>query len=584
MIQKKIWSIVRNLHPTKDRNVEPVVPVSDLNEYYSSVSSVHNVDLVNCCIKEYSDKNRATVGSKEKFHFKYIYPEDIIESITSIKSKATGVDLIPIIFITMCLPVLLPVLGHLFNFSLQNGCFPDVWKLANIIPIPKTRSPKESKDYRPVSILCVLGKALEKIVHKQVTEYLNEHGFFSTNQSGFRKGHSTETALLKVADDMRKAMDERLVSLLILLDLSKAFDCVHHELLLVKLKYLGFSASTIGWFRSYLYKRQHRVYVSDLLASDWAEIVTGVPQGSVLGPLLFLIYVMDLPEVLKHCSYHMYADDIQVYSHFSASKFHESLALITSDVTNIIQFCSKHNLVLNVAKTQATIIGTHGFLTKLYDSDVQPLIINNHVIPYSKNVLNLGVIFDQTLSWTDHCTKVVQKVFGTSAQLRRNFSFIPPNIRKLLILSLAMPHFDYCSVLFTDLSVTNDMRLHRAMNACIRFITGVSRFDHISPYYQQLGIAKLAVRRKFFVCDMVLKVIKLKSPIYLYDSYTFSVSTNVRSTRSSKLSLAIPTHRTEKFHRSFLIQSSKFWNDYKLYEFVNLSPYVFRKLVRNVLT
>ena len=154
---------------------------------------------------------------------------------------------------------------------------------------------KRAKTIRPVSILCVLGKVLEKLVHSQVSEFLSENGLFAENQSGFRKGYSTFTALIRVVDDIREAIDKRLLTLLVLLDLSKAFDCVHHGLLCAKMKQLGFSDSVINWFSSYLTDRCQRVFMSHDQKSRWASIITGVPQGSVLGQLLFLIYLFDLP-------------------------------------------------------------------------------------------------------------------------------------------------------------------------------------------------------------------------------------------------------------------------------------------------
>ena len=578
---KKLWSDVRSLNISKQasQSTEPVMSVDTLNSHYASVSTVNNATMVHSCINNYKGRNQFKPENTEKFHFKYALPGDIVEAINSIKSNATGADLIPITFIKLCLPALLPVIEHLFNFSLQNSCFPEMWKLANIIPIPKVKDPKECKDYRPVSILCVLGKALEKIVHKQVTEFMNAHNLFTLNQSGFRKGHSTETALLKVTDDIRRAIDKRLLTLLLLLDLSKAFDCVHHELLIVKLKYLGFSDAVINWFKSYLTKRQHRVFVSDVLVSSWVEIAAGVPQGSVLGPLLFLIYLFDLPSVIINCSYHMYADDIQLYIHFPLQSFGNFLALLSYDLSRVIDFCSSHNLILNVSKTQAIIIGTQRYLTMLYDKAITPLVIKDCVIPYSKKVCNLGVIFDSTLSWTEHCVLLVQKVFGILAQLRRNISFIPHNIRRLLVTSLIMPHIDYASVLFTDISDTNQLKLQRLQNACIRFITGTSRFDHITPHYKQLGILKLRERRILSIAILAWKIMKYCTPAYLFTSYTFVPKNDERETRSSKHRLSIPIHRTEKYHLSFLIQSSKLWNEFELHNYTHMSINSFREIM-----
>lgn len=330
---KNLWNTVRmlNVGKNKKQSSDINVDVNELNNHYASVSSIQDPTLIDKSIEDYSEVPPFVPPQCDKFHFKYILPEDIIKSVSSVKSKATGADLISIMFIMLSLPALIPVLDHLFNFSLQNGVFPSMWKLANIIPIPKIKNPREFKDYRPVSILCVLGKVLEKIVHAQVSDFMNEHNLLTPHQSGFRSGHSTITALIKVADDMRLAIDNRLITLLVLLDLSKAFDCVHHELLCAKLKLIGFSDSAVSWFKSYLSCRKHRVYASSTNISDWVDIVAGVPQGSVLGPLLFLIYLIDLPSVLAHCKYHMYADDVQIYLSFPNSK-----VLLLSSVSFLI--------------------------------------------------------------------------------------------------------------------------------------------------------------------------------------------------------------------------------------------------------
>ncbi|KAK3913454.1 putative RNA-directed DNA polymerase from transposon BS [Frankliniella fusca] len=408
---KTMWSTIKSLRIGKPptQKVDPVMPVNDLNSHYASVSSVRNSELIDSATSQYSNLPRKFSDINEQFFFGYAMPLDIYKAIQSIKSKATGVDNLSISFLKLCLPALMPIMEHLFNFCLQNSVFPSMWKMANILPIPKNKSPRECKDYRPVSILCVLGKALEKIVHAQVSEFLSERNLFAEFQSGFRKGHSTVTALVKVADDIRKSIDKRLMSMLVLLDLSKAFDCVHHELLLAKLKYLGFSRSAVAWFQSYLVDRCHRVFVSDTVFSDWTTVKTGVPQGSVLGPLLFLIYLFDLPSVINSCSYHMYADDIQLYTHFTLSDHEAALGRITSDILQVIEYCEKHNLVLNVGKTQAIILGTQKYLTLLNKNPVAPLVLNGCTVPYSKSVNNLGVLFDPALNWTEHCISVVQK-------------------------------------------------------------------------------------------------------------------------------------------------------------------------------
>jgi len=577
---KKLWATVRSLNITSTPSkVEPVISSDKLNCHYASVSSVHYPDQISECIKKYVSQT-ADRKIDDKFHFKYILPEEIINSVNSIKSNAKGVDQIPIAFLKLCLILLLPVLDHLFNFCLQNSKFPSMWKMANILPIPKVKYPVEPKDYRPISILCVLGKALEKIVHKQVCDYLSLNNMFPQYQSGFRNLHSTSTSLLRVADDIRQAMDSKLITLLVLLDLSKAFDCVHHGLLLSKLKFLGFSDAVVGWFESYLLDRAHRVFVNEQDCSDWAFIDTGVPQGSVLGPLLFILYLIDLPMILSHCKHHSYADDLQLYIHFPLHSFNECLLNMQSDIANVIEYCTSHNLLLNISKTQPIIISTPRFLNKLNSQGVPQLTINNCVVPYFNSVNNLGLIFDSTLSWNDHCIKIAQKVFSTLAQLRRNFSYLPIKVRKLLVTSLVFSNFDYGSVLLTDLSVVNNIRLQRMQNACVRFISGASKFDHVTPIFRDLQILKIENRRTQAVALLIWKIIKTGQPKYLFEQYVFTSVTNSRATRSSRNMLQIPNHRLAKYNKSFLITSIKVWNSLKLYD---LQMYSYETVKRKIL-
>ena len=187
------------------------------NAHYLSVSSFADVLLAEDTVKYY---NELPECEREAFHFKYDMPTEILEAVRSITSSAMGVDLIPTQFMKVVLRDLLEVLVHIFNLSSQSGVFPSIWKSANILPIPKTKNPVECKDFRPVSILCLLSNALEMIVHKQMYDYMVSNNIINKFQSGFRKGHSTVTTLIKVADDIRKAMDNKCLTLLVLLDFS----------------------------------------------------------------------------------------------------------------------------------------------------------------------------------------------------------------------------------------------------------------------------------------------------------------------------------------------------------------------------
>lgn len=555
----KMWANIRSLGIGKAKlnvNDFPVTP-NDLNNHYLNVSKIENQSLAEETELMYSsdyDFNKA-------FHFKFVTALEIKNIIVGIKSNAVGVDGVSIKFLKLILDVVMYVLEHIFNYCLQSSVFPSVWKCANVLPLPKVSNPTKCADFRPVSILCILSKALEKVVHDQLYEYAMQNNLFNPHQSGFRKGHSTVTALLKIADDIRKAIDERKLTLLVLLDFSKAFDRVNHNLLLVKLKKLGCSISVVNWFKQYLSNRKQRVMSGDDFVSDWNFVETGVPQGSVLGPLLFVLYLFDISSVLVHTKCHLYADDTQIYTNFHIDNVSDAVKLVNDDLCNLVTYVSSHNLYLNVAKTQPIIIGSGQYINRLKVTDVPQIVINDISVPYCEEVTNLGVIFDSTLSWRQHSTNVIRKVFSSLAQARRSFDCLPTSVRIRIVQCLILPQIDYGSLLFTDMSKTLLSKLQKAENACIRFCTNASRFEHITPYYVKLGLLKLVDRRVVFNASLVWKVIKKNQPEYLREMFKFSARHCDR--------LVIPQHRTSKYSDSFCVTSCRIYNDYHIHNYLH---------------
>lgn len=557
--KSKIWKSLRQMGIGKQSTDQDKigVPLDDLNVHFTTTFN----ELDDNTKQQTIDCIRSiNIPDRDQFNFSYVTPSHVKQTIRSIKSTATGVDCIGITLIIKIIDIILPSVTHLINSSLMTGVFPSLWKLALVRPLPKKAIATDIKDYRPISVLPTLSKILEKIVHKQISDYLNTHNIMDEHQSGFRPGHSTATALLKVSNDIKLAMDNKKVTLMILLDLSKAFDCVDHDILLAKLQSLNLSASTLSWMRSYLFDRQQCVTLGGK-SSPWALVNVGVPQGSVLGPLLFSLYINDISTNIETCNYHLYADDLQIYAHASPGDIHAAIEFINSDLTNISKWTHRHGLKINPTKSQYIIIGHPKLQARLDKCSLPQILLNRNPLTISETVNNLGVVFDKHLDWSTHVIGVCQRVFSTLHSLKRLKECLTASVRKLLIHTLVLPIIDYCDVLYSGLNSELCAKLQRSQNACIRFIFDIPLYDHVSPAFLRLSWLRLNARRVFHCVSLLHRLLQTNSPKYLSNAFHPLASTNCLSTRSLSSSLlSIPHHRTEMYSKSFIVSTIRAWN------------------------
>ena len=311
------------------------------------------------------------------------------------------------------LPVLILYIVVIVNTSIVTGLYPHLWKHPHVVPFYKNGDVDDVGNYRPISLLPIISKVLEKIISNQLMEFLESHNLLSKSQHGFRANLSTETALMKVNERIYENIDKQEISLLLLLDLSKAFDSVSHDILLTKCDNLNIDRF---WFNDYLCDRTQSVRIDSVISSP-KRISFGVPQGSILGPLLFLIYINDMSDILSKYFLIQYADDSQIIlsnkiSNIEALKSEGEVAL--SDAKRYFQ---ANGLNVNEAKTQCIFIGSRQFISLI----PQDLTINfgNTAITPLKSVKNLGVYMDQYLLYDIHVNHISRKVNGILMFLNR---------------------------------------------------------------------------------------------------------------------------------------------------------------------
>lgn len=551
-----VWGTLRHLGliKTKDSNANLSVSVDRLNEFFVGNTAVVDRGLSFSALLrgEYIDTS---------FHWSYITPRDISKLIAKASSNAVGRDGIPLRYIKLIMFSVLPVIEHLLNFSLQNGVFPEAWKAALICPIPKIKNPTMPQHYRPISILPALSKIMERAVSEQIRGYLEDADLLDPCQSAYRRHHSAQTCLVRMLDEIRQAADRRMITVAVFFDFSKAFDRVDHLTLIGKLKKLNFSDSTLTWIYSYLTDRTQTVKdrVADT-SSVSSYIRQGVPQGSVLGPLLFTLYLSDFRHVLRHSNYNFYADDLQIYLHREPHRLQEAIQCVNDDIEAVIEWSTTNNLMLNPEKTQTIIMGTSRYVNSIDVLSIPRIKVGTSTLQYSTSVNYLGVTISNNLSWERQANNITKKIRSALYRLRLCKHLFPATLRLRLVTTLILPHVDYCSVAFTDMTSEQNLKIQRALNAGIRFVVNARRDEHITPYYQNLRMLKVEARRTYFVGCLLFNLLQTGQPSHLSDKMNFRAQSSARNTRSSKDTLIVPQCRTEMYKKSFASAAVRLWN------------------------
>ena len=397
--------------------------------------------------------------------------------------KATGLDGVSNKLLKFAAHIAAPSLTEIFTTSVNTGIFPTEWKITRVTPIFKKGKKNDLNNYRPISVIPTVAKILEKIVYEQLFSYFNDNNLLTSCQSGFRSFHSTLTALTEATSSWSVNIDNGLLNGVVFLDLKKAFDTIDHSIILRKLQFYGIEQESLKWFQSYLDDRKQVCCVNGHMSNS-RSVSCWVPQGSNLGPLLFLIYINDLQNCLSTASPRMFADDTNVS--LASSTLFELENMLNQELQNLNIWLKVNKLSLNIAKTEFMIIGSRQRLNVNVDGHIN-ISINDQPIKKVNETETLGMTIDQHLTWSKHVEEKSKKISSAIGALKRIRPFITIDVANKIYKAIIQPHLDYCSTVWDGLGVTLLDKIQKLQNRAARIITQSSYYTSASSLLEELG-------------------------------------------------------------------------------------------------
>jgi len=512
------------------------------NEFNSFFSSHSNIDISNA---QLPDEGNFPLNIREVIaEEKDVY--DLLKSIDT--SKATGPDGLSPKMLYEAGASLVPSLTRLINLSLSKSKVPSQWKQANVIPLFKKGEQNDINNYRPVSLLPCVSKILEKIIFKTVFNYIRDNELLSKHQSGFQPGDSTVHQLSYLYHIFCEALDFKKDVKIVFCDISKAFDRVWHDGLIYKLKKLGIYGNLIEWFKDYLHERTQRVVIRGQ-TSEPNIIKGGVPQGSVLGPLLFLVYINDLTDIVNS-KVKLFADDTSLYIDFDDAE--TAVENLNGDLENISQWAKQWLVNFSPAKTKA--------MTCTFKETVTPPVyFNNVAVSEVSSHKHLGLSISSDLSWTVHIKNIVENVSSMSAVLKKLKYDVDRKSLEKNYFTFIRPKLEYASHIWDNCSTKDSEFLESIQLDIMRTVTGARKGTSHALLYEECNWETLSKRREINKMKHFAKLTTGNAPKYLTDLVPEKIGVSRPCSRQAENYKSIKT-RTETYKQSYIPSSIGLWN------------------------
>jgi hypothetical protein len=579
---KELWKELSNVFKKKELGNPIDISSDTFNEYFSTIGNKVADSFSSDCRNQNKTDNCPTIlqSSIHTFNFNAISVEYVSKYLLSLpndsKNDILGFDTR---LLKLSAKSISASLTFLINISLTIGYCPKEWKLAKVTPAYKGKGdPLEKTNYRPLSVIAHLAKLSESVVHKQLLDYLTEHKFISIDQFAYLKRHSTQTCLHRLMDDILENVNENEKTALCFLDIRKCFDTINHDLLLTKLSKYGILNKEFNWFKSYLSDRTQVVINNNIISSE-CTLNIGVPQGTILGPILFLLFVNDLSNVIQNANINIFADDVVVYC--SDANVNNLQINMQSQMNNVFNWYQRNRLALSLEKCSVMVINNKlkvqikDFVIKLGDT----------VLEQVDSMKYLGVTIENSLKWNIHINSITKKVRINNARIRRLYKIMPEHLRLQLYKSSSIPIIDYASTVWGDFSQQDLAIIQRLEHSAARAIS--CNYDYINTrghdIMKRLKMTFFINRLNYYRALLMYKAIHGLVPDHIANMIMFTYEVSNRSLRTfDNMNLYKPKPCCEIFKKSLSFSGPTVWNQLPLHLKESCSLNVFKSMYKRL--